>query len=127
MKTYKNYYIITEIPEIVYRALVNPLMLKLWTGFEATMSEEVGSEFALWDGNIAGINLAFDKNKMIQQQWFFGDQEESSVVTIKLHPHKKGTSVELVHTNIPDDDYQAMVEGWDDTYFADLIDFYRGD
>lgn len=127
MKTYKNYYIITEVPEIVYRALVNPLILKLWTGFDATMTEEVGSEFALWDGNIAGVNLAFEKNKMIQQQWFFGEQEEPSIVTIKLHPHKKGTSAELVHTNIPDEDYEAMVEGWDDTYFADLVDFYIGD
>jgi hypothetical protein len=32
-----------------------------------------------------------------------------------------------VHTNIPDEDYDAIVEGWDETYFADLIDFYMGD
>ena len=127
MKTYKNYYIVTEIPEIVYKALVNPLMLKLWTGFNAEMSEEVGAEFSLWDGNIAGKNLAFEKNKMIQQQWYFGEQEEPSIVTIKLHPHKKGSSIELIHTNIPDEDYNSMVEGWNETYFADLVDFYLGD
>jgi activator of HSP90 ATPase len=127
VKTYKNYYIITDIPEIVYRALVNPLILRLWTGFDVEMSETVDSEFSLWEGNILGKNLAFEKDKMIQQQWYFGDQEEPSIVTIKLHSHKKGTSAELIHTNIPDDDYDAIVEGWNNTYFADLIDFYMGE
>ena len=57
------------------------------------------------------------------QQWYFGDQEEPSVVTIKLHPHKQGTSVELRHTNIPDEAYDDMTEGWDETYFGSLEGF----
>lgn len=127
MPDYKKYYIIPEEPSIVYQALVNPLTLSLWTGFPAYMSEEVGDEFSLWDGNIVGRNLAFEAGKMIKQEWFFGEREEESIVTIKLHPHKKGSSVELQHTNIPEEDFEAMVEGWDNTYFADLIDFYEGD
>jgi activator of HSP90 ATPase len=127
MPDYKKYYIIPEEPSIVYQALVNPLTLSLWTGFPAYMSEEVGDEFSLWDGNIVGRNLAFEAGKMIKQEWYFGEREEESIVTIKLHPHKKGSSVELQHTNIPEEDFEAMVEGWDNTYFADLIDFYEGD
>ena len=127
MPDYKKYYIIPEEPSIVYQALVNPLTLSLWTGFPAFMSEEVGDEFSLWDGNIVGRNLAFEAGKMIKQEWFFGEREEESIVTIKLHPHKKGSSVELQHTNIPEEDFEAMVEGLDNTYFADLIDFYEGD
>ena len=127
MPDYKKYYIIPEEPSIVYQALVNPLTLSLWTGFSAYMSEEVGDEFSLWDGNIVGRNLAFEAGKMIKQEWYFGEREGESIVTIKLHPHKKGSSVELQHTNIPEEDFEAMVEGWDNTYFADLIDFYEGD
>lgn len=127
MPDYKKYYIVPEEPSIVYQALVNPLTLSLWTGFPAYMSEEVGDEFSLWDGNIVGRNLAFEAGKMIKQEWYFGEREEESIVTIKLHPHKKGSSVELQHTNIPDEDFEAMVEGWDNTYFADLIEFYEGD
>jgi activator of HSP90 ATPase len=127
MPDYKKYYIIPEEPSIVYQALVNPLTLSLWTGFPAYMSEEVGDEFSLWDGNIVGRNLAFEAGKMIKQEWFFGEREEESIVTIKLHPHKKGSSVELQHTNIPEEDFEAMVEGWDNTYFADLIEFYEGE
>jgi activator of HSP90 ATPase len=127
MPDYKKYYIIPEEPSIVYQALVNPLTLSLWTGFPAYMSEEVDDEFSLWDGNIVGRNLAFEAGKMIKQEWYFGEREEESIVTIKLHPHKKGSSVELQHTNIPEEDFEAMVEGWDNTYFADLIEFYEGE
>ena len=127
MPDYKKYYIVPEEPSIVYQALVNPLTLSLWTGFPAYMSEEVGDEFSLWDGNIVGRNLAFEAGKMIKQEWYFGEREEESIVTIKLHPHKKGSSVELQHTNIPEEDFEAMVEGWDNTYFADLIEFYAGE
>jgi hypothetical protein len=54
-----------------------------------------------------------------------GDQEEKSIVTIKLHPHAAGTSVELRHTNIPDEDYDDIVEGWNSTYFGALQEFYE--
>ena len=40
------------------------------------------------------------------------------------HPDKKGTSVELRHTNIPDADYDSFAEGWDDSYFGPLADFF---
>jgi uncharacterized protein YndB with AHSA1/START domain len=125
MKDYKKYYIIPATPEEVYIALTNPFTLQLWTGEKADMSTEPGSEFSLWDGSIAGKNLEFEEGKKIVQQWYFGDQPEESVVTIKLHPHKNGTSAELRHTNIPDNDYEDIVDGWDNTYFAYLIDFYE--
>ena len=71
------------------------------------------------------MNLEFDTNKKIVQQWYFGEQELPSIVTIILHEHKQGTSVELRHTNIPDDDYDDIVEGWNDQYFGVLQDFYE--
>ena len=127
MKDYKKYYIIPADPEEVYVALTNPGTIQLWTGEAAEMSEEPGSEFSLWEGSIVGKNLEFEPGKMLVQQWYFGEQEEASIVTIKLHPHKYGTSAELRHTNIPDEDYNDITEGWDDAYFAALIDFYEGD
>jgi activator of HSP90 ATPase len=91
------------------------------------MSTEPGSEFSLWEGSISGKNLEFEENKKIVQQWYFGEQHEPSIVTLKLHEHKTGTSVELRHTNIPDEDYQDIVEGWDELYFGALEDFYDED
>ena len=125
MNDYKKYYIIPAAPEEVYKALTNPDEIRFWTGEEALMSTEPGSEFELFEGSIAGKNLAFETNRKIEQEWYFGDQEVPSLVTIKLHPHKKGTSVELQHTNIPEDAYADILEGWDEAYFGALIEFYE--
>jgi activator of HSP90 ATPase len=124
MKDYKTYYIIPAPPAVLYLALTNPLTIHLWSGESAEMSTEPGTEFSLWEGSIVGKNLAFEKDKLIQQQWYFGEQEQESIVTIKLHPHPKGTSVELRHTNIPDESYDEIVEGWNETYFQSLKEFY---
>lgn len=124
MKDFKKYYTIPAQPEYVYLALTNELTIQLWSGDKAEMSTEPGSEFSLWDGSIVGKNIAFEEGKKIVQQWYFGDQPEESIVTLKLHPAPQGTSVELRHTNIPDADYNDIVEGWDTAYFGALQDFY---
>lgn len=124
MKDFKKYYIIPAQPDELYLALTNPATIQLWSGEPAEMSTEADSEFSLWDGSITGKNLEFETDKKIIQQWYFGDQQEKSIVTIKLHPHPQGTSVELRHINIPDQDYEDIVDGWNTVYFASLIDFY---
>jgi activator of HSP90 ATPase len=125
VKDYKKYYIIPAPPEDVYKALTLPATIHLWSGEAAEMSTVPGSEFSLWEGSIVGKNLEFEENKKIVQQWYFGDQPETSVVTITLHPHKVGTSAELRHTNIPDEDYSDIKQGWDNNYFGSLQDFYE--
>ena len=124
MKDYKKYYNIPASPDEVYAALTNPVSLQLMTGEKAEMSTEPDSEFSLWDGSIVGKNLEFEENKRIIQQWYFGEESEDSIVTIKLHPDKSGTSLELIHTNIPDEDFDDIVEGWNQSYMASLIEFF---
>lgn len=124
MKDYKKYYTIPAQPEEVFLGLTHPLTIQLWTGEKAEMSAEVGFEFSLWDGSIVGRNLEMEPGRKIVQQWYYGDQEEASIVTILLHPHAKGTSIELRHTNIPDEDYEDTVFGWDNDYFGALREFY---
>lgn len=125
MKDYKKYYIIPAPPEEVYIALTNPFTIELWTGYPAIMSDMPDSEFSLWEGDIVGKNISFEENKKIVQEWYFGESEEKSIVTIKLFENKKGTQAELNHINIPDDDFDNIVEGWNDFYFGAIKDFFE--
>ena len=125
MKDFKKYYVIPASPDEVYLAMTTASTLHLWTGEKAEMSAEPGTEFSLWDGSIIGKNLNFESGKTIVQQWYFDTQSTASIVTFKLHPVKQGTSVELLHTNIPDEEYDDIVEGWNDIYFASLLEFYE--
>lgn len=126
MKDYKKYFSVNATPDQVYLALTTETTLLLWTGDEAEMKPEPGTEFSMWNGAIVGRNLEFEKDKKIVQQWYFGEDNEASIVTIKLHPDgDKGSSIELRHTNIPDDDYEDIVQGWNEVYFGSLQEFYK--
>ncbi len=127
MKDLKKYYIIPAPPEDVYLALTNEATMMLWTGDQASFVAEVGAEFSMWDGSILGKNLELEPNKKIVQQWFFGEEETEtpSIVTLKLHPHNQGTSLEVRHTNIPDEEYNDIADGWTGEYVGSLIDFYE--
>jgi len=127
VKDFKKYYSIPATPEEIYMALTNPITIELWTGETAEMSTEPGSEFSMWDGSITGKNVEFEPGKKIVQQWYFEGESDNSIVTIKLHPDKGGSSVELRHTNIPDSDFDDMVDGWNNSYFGGLIDFFEGE
>lgn len=125
MKDFKKYYSINTTPEILYSALTKAATIQLWTGEPAIMEAIEGSEFSLWDDSIVGKNLEFVPNKKIVQEWYFGEQDEASIVTIILHEDKDRTSVELRHTNIPDEDFNDITSGWTDSYFGSLKLFYE--
>ncbi len=124
MKEIKRYYTLNAEPKDVYNALTNKNMIEIWTGEPAEMEAKPGTFFSLWDGSITGQNMDFVENKLIVQKWFFGDEAEDSVVTIKLHPNNKGTSVELNQTNIPDEAFENISSGWDEDYFAALNELF---
>jgi activator of HSP90 ATPase len=127
MQTYKKYFKIKASPADVYNALTNKHMLEIWTGEEAVMEEVPGTEFSLWDESICGMNLVFEKNFKIVQEWYFGEEDEDkkSIVTIKLHPDKNGTSMEVTQTNIPDEAYKNISEGWEEDYFNGLNQLFE--
>jgi activator of HSP90 ATPase len=124
MKDFRKYFNIPAPPDELYKALTFAPTIELWTGESAIMPTEPGAEFSLWDGSIVGKNLELVEGKKIVQQWYFGDQPADSIVTMILHPVKQGTSVELSHTNIPDSDFDDIVEGWNGAYFGALQEFY---
>ncbi|HRO07100.1 MAG TPA: SRPBCC domain-containing protein [Ferruginibacter sp.] len=124
MKNFKAYYIIPASPEEVYQALTQEATIQLWSGEPAVMQAVPDTEFQLFDDSIAGRNISFNPGREIVQEWYFGDASEASIVTIRLHPHAKGTSAEVRQTNIPEEAYENIEEGWNNHYFGALQDFY---
>jgi activator of HSP90 ATPase len=125
MKNYKKYILLPAPPEEVYLALTKAQSIQLWTGASVEFDEVENTEFSMWDGDISGKNISFEAGKKIVQQWYFGEQTEASIVTIKLHEDKKGTSLEFSQTNIPDEDFDEFTEGIRDYYLGGLIDFFE--
>ena len=125
MKNFKKTFRINAEPADIYSALTNPYTIELWSGYPAIMSEQPGTEFSLWEGDITGRNIEFVKDRKVVQEWYFGDQEEKSIVTITIFPDKDNSSVTVEHTNIPDDDFAGITEGWREYYFGAITAFFN--
>ncbi len=112
MKIFKKTFIINADITDVYSALTNPVTIELWSGYPAVMSVESGSEFSMWNGDITGQVIEAVENKKLVQEWYFGEQNEKSIVTIYLIRDYGSTEVTVEHTNIPDDDFENISDGW---------------
>jgi activator of HSP90 ATPase len=125
MKTFKKIFRVNAEPSDVYSALTNPYTIELWSGYSAVMSEVPGSEFSLWEGDITGKNIEFVKDRKVVQEWYFGDQPEKSVVTILIQPDRENSVVTVEHSNIPDEDFADIAEGWREYYIGAIISFFN--
>ena len=125
MKTFKKTFKVNADPSDIFSALTNPYTIELWSGYHAEMSAEPGSEFSLWEGDITGRNLEFIQDRKVVQEWYFGDQAEKSIVTIIINPDEENSQVTVEHTNIPDDEFAQISEGWREFYIGAIIDFFN--
>ena len=125
MKTFKKTFRINTEPSDVYSAITNPFTIELWSGYPAIMSTEPGSEFSLWEGDSTGMNLEFVPDRKVVQEWYFGSQPDKSIVTITIQPDGENSQVTVEHTNIPDEDFADITEGWREFYIGAIINFFN--
>jgi activator of HSP90 ATPase len=125
MKTIRQNHFINATPEEVFSAIINPFTIELWSGYPAQMEAKEGKEFSIFDGDIVGRNLKVIENRQLIQEWYFGDRQEESIVTIDLKPHQLGTKVTLEHTNVPDNELEDFQEGWTVYYWGAIKEFFK--
>jgi activator of HSP90 ATPase len=125
MKTIRQHYFINATPEEVFSALTNPFTIELWSGYPAKMDAKEGTEFSIFEGDISGRNIKVTENNQLVQEWYFGDNPEESIVIIDIKPHQLGTKVLLEHTNIPDEEADEFVNGWNKYYWGAIQEFFK--
>ena len=121
MKSFTKRYTIRAPAEKVWGALVDPVLIERWgAGPGVVMSEEPGTFFRLWGGDIHGKNIEVERWSKLVQEWYGGDWERPSIVTFLLSEKGGVTEVELIHGNLPDDEAASVNKGWDDYYMLPL-------
>lgn len=110
---------IEATPDRVFEYLVTDAGITAWMGDWARVDPVVGGEFSV---NIAGygargVFLEVDPPRRVTVSWGFEGNEQlppgSSTVSFELNPTPGGTRVELIHTDLPDDDVPGHVDGWE--------------
>ncbi len=125
MKNFKKTFHINAEPSDIYAALTNPYTIELWSGYPAQMVAAPGEEFSMWEGDITGKILELVPDKKVVQEWYFGEAGIESIVTIVISPMGGASVVVVEHTNIPDDDFENITEGWVEYYMGAIRRFYN--
>ena len=104
----------------VWDALVNPKTIEKWGGGPAVMEDKIGFEFSLWGGDVYGKNIEVERYKKLVQEWYGGEWNRPSIVTISLNADGHCTEVLLEQKDIPLEEIKEINEGWRDYYFEPL-------
>jgi uncharacterized protein YndB with AHSA1/START domain len=92
-----------HVPEKVWRALTDPVLLAVWLLPVVDLKLEPGAAFTFkaqpqpgWDGSVNCRFLEGEAHRKLSYTWVVGDMD--TVVTFTLTPTASGTRLSLVHS-----------------------------
>ncbi len=109
-------------PHAIYEALMDEKKHAAFTGGEAKISRKAGGKFSIYRGDIEGKNLELIPDQKIVQTWRYSDWPEGhySTATFVLKATEKGSQLTFTQTDVPDDRYEDIKQGWKDYYWAPM-------
>jgi len=96
------------------------------TGAPVMIGSIAGSEFKAFGGVLTGTLLAVVRSTLIVQSWRsakFGPADPDSTLILSFQSEGTNGRIDLVHLDVPDHDYNGVVEGWEKFYWAPWRDF----
>jgi len=107
-------------PRVLYETLLDTDRIRGATASDASMSKEVGGKFSMFSGSVEGENVALtpfsdsEGKATIVWKWRFTTWQPgaTSRVTIELIDKDGGTSLELKHTGVPEEELERTEKGW---------------
>ena len=119
MKTIKQTVIFKTSPHEVFEALMDSKKHSQLTGEKAVISRKVGGKFKAYGDYIGGKNLEIVKDKRIVQSWHASDwpKGHDSKVIFEFEKAGNNTKLKFTHENIPDEQYDEVLEGWIEFYW----------
>jgi activator of HSP90 ATPase len=95
---------------------LHPQAHKAITGAPVTIGSLAGSEFRAFGGVVTGTVLAVVRGSLIVQSWRsakFEPGDRDSTLILSFQSAGANGRIDLVHLDVPDHDYNGVVEGWE--------------
>lgn len=127
MKNIKQSTTFNVSPHEVYEALMDSKKHAKFTDAKAKISRKVGGAIEAYDGWISGTNVKLVKDKLIIQKWRGDDWPEGhySIVKFKISKAKSGAKLEFTQTEVPDQKFVDINQGWRDQYWAKMKTMFK--
>ena len=90
------------------------------TGAPAKISRTAGGRFTAFGGQLQGRTLLTVPKRLIVQawrssQWKAGDPD--SILILQFSKAARGSTIDLVHVNVPAHDHKGVTQGWRTYYW----------
>ena len=112
--------------EALFDMYLDPQLHQAITGAPAAIGAEAGDQFQAFDGALSGVMLQVVKPRLIVQTWrspAFGADEPDSILFLSFHPQGEHGRIDLVHLDVPEQDYEDVKKGWREKYFEPWREF----
>ena len=106
--------------EKLFEMYINPSTHQAITGALVNIGDKRGSEFRAFDGALTGTILEVIKPRLIIKSWrsvnFQADDPDSTLILSFTSEGDEGR-IDLVHLDVPDQDYEGVNQGWEKYYW----------
>ena len=100
-----------------------------FTGLPVILEPQRGGVFEAFDGMLSGTILHVEPKTLIVQTWRSGNwplTAMDSVLMLSFWPAEDGARIELVHVNVPEEDFAGVSQGWEKYYWTPWHDYLIG-
>lgn len=106
--------------EKLFEMYINPFTHQIITGASVEIGEKRGSNFKAFDGALTGTILEVIKPRLIIQSWrsvnFMAEDPDSTLI-LSFTPEGEEGRIDLIHLDVPDQDYDGVNQGWEKYYW----------
>ena len=107
--------------EELYATYLDPALHAAVTGAPVTVGAETGAPFQAFGGQISGATLSVLAPRLIVQSWRstnFGADDPDSTLILSFEPEGGNGRIDLIHIDVPEQDFQGVSEGWEKYYWT---------
>jgi activator of HSP90 ATPase len=115
--------------ELLFEMYLDPAVHAAFTGAAVVIGAEPGSEFRAFDGVLTGTILAVARPNLIVQSWRspkFATDDPDSTLILAFSPEGLSGRIDLVHLDVPEQDYEGVTEGWEKFYWTPWRKYLSG-
>ena len=113
--------VLPAAPEKLFEMYMNPVTHQTITGAPVNIEDQSGAEFRAFDGALTGTILEVIKPRLIIKSWrsinFLDEDPDSTLILSFTSDGDKGR-IDLVHLDVPDQDYDGIDQGWEKYYWT---------
>ena len=107
--------------EELFEMYLNPSTHQAITGAPVEIGDKRGSGFKAFDGALTGMILEVIRPRLIIKSWrsvnFMAEDPDSTLI-LSFTSEGDGGRIDLVHLDVPDQDYDGVNQGWEKYYWA---------